>query len=80
MVPILPQLGLDSTMGVVFVILAMGAGSMVISHANDSYFWVVSKFSNLDVETAYKTYSAGTVILGAVTMVVIFLLSLMVGY
>ncbi len=79
MVPILPQLGLDSTLGVVFVILAMGAGSMVVSHANDSYFWVVSKFSNLDVATAYKTYSTGTIILGIVTMVVIYLLSLILG-
>ena len=74
MVPILPQLGLDSTMGVVFVVLAMGAGSMVVSHANDSYFWVVSKFSNLDISTAYKTYSTGTIILGVVTMIVIYLL------
>ncbi len=79
MVPILPQLGLDTPMGVVFVILAMGAGSMVISHANDSYFWVVSKFSNLDVGTAYKTYSTGTFILGTVTMIVIYILSLIVG-
>ena len=79
MVPILPQLGLDSTMGVVFVILAMGAGSMVVSHANDSYFWVVSKFSNLDVSIAYKTYSTGTIILGVVTMVVLYLLSIALG-
>ena len=79
MVPIMPQIGLDSTMGVVFVILAMGAGSMVVSHANDSYFWVVSKFSNLDVGTAYKTYSTGTIILGVVTMIVIYLLSLVAG-
>ncbi len=79
MVPILPQLGLDSTMGIVFVILAMGAGSMVVSHANDSYFWVVSKFSNLDVGTAYKTYSTGTIILGVVTMIVLYLLSLIAG-
>jgi gluconate:H+ symporter, GntP family len=79
MVPILPQIGLDSTMGVVFVILSMGAGSMVISHANDSYFWVVSKFSNMDVGTAYKTYSTGTLILGSVTMLVIYLLSLITG-
>jgi gluconate:H+ symporter, GntP family len=79
MVPILPQLGLDSNIGVVFVILAMGAGSMVISHANDSYFWVVSKFSNLDVGTAYKTYSTGTLILGVVTMIVVYLLSLLAG-
>jgi gluconate:H+ symporter, GntP family len=80
MVPILPQLGFDTTMGVVYVILSMGAGSMVISHANDSYFWVVSKFSNLDVGTAYKTYSTGTLILGIVTMVVIYLLSLATGF
>ena len=79
MVPILPQLGLDSSLGVVFVVLAMGAGSMVISHANDSYFWVVSKFSNLDVGTAYKTYSTGTLILGVVTMIAIYLLSLIAG-
>ncbi len=71
MVPILPQLGLDTSWGVVFVVLAMGAGSMVISHANDSYFWVVSKFSNLDVATAYKTHSIGTLIVGSVTMIVI---------
>jgi gluconate:H+ symporter, GntP family len=71
MVPILPQLGLDTSWGVVFVVLAMGAGSMVISHANDSYFWVVSKFSNLDVATAYKTHSIGTLIVGIVTMIII---------
>jgi gluconate:H+ symporter, GntP family len=79
MVPILPQIGLDTPAGIVFVVLSMGAGSMIISHANDSYFWVVSKFSNLDVETAYKTYSTGTLILGSVTMVVIYLLSLIAG-
>jgi gluconate:H+ symporter, GntP family len=79
MVPILPQLGLDSTLGIVYVILAMGAGSMVVSHANDSYFWVVSKFSNLDVGTAYKTFSVGTIILGCVTMATIFLIYLITG-
>lgn len=79
MVPILPLMGLDSTLGVVFVILAMGAGSMVVSHANDSYFWVVTKFSNLDVGTAYKTYSTGTIILGSVTMLTILLLSFIIG-
>ncbi len=31
----------------------------------------------LDVSTAYKTYSTGTIILGVVTMFVIYLLSLL---
>lgn len=79
MVPILPQLGLDTAWGVVFAVLAMGAGSMIVSHANDSYFWVVSKFSNLDVATAYKTHTVGTLIVGSVTMVVILLVSWLFG-
>jgi gluconate:H+ symporter, GntP family len=79
MVPILPQLGLDSSMGIVFTVLAMGAGSMVISHANDSYFWVVSKFSNIDVGTAYKTYSTGTLILGCVSMLTVYILARIIG-
>jgi gluconate:H+ symporter, GntP family len=79
MVPILPQLGIDSPTGIVFTVLAMGAGSMVVSHANDSYFWVVSKFSNLDVGTAYKTYSTGTIILGCVSMITIYILARIVG-
>jgi gluconate:H+ symporter, GntP family len=79
MVPILPQLGLDTSWGLVFTVLAMGAGSMVVSHANDSYFWVVSKFSNLDVATAYRTYSVGTLIVGLVTITVILLAAWLAG-
>lgn len=79
MVPLMSQLGLDTPLGIVFTVLSMGAGSMVISHANDSYFWVVSKFSGLDVGMAYKTWSAGTLILGTVSMGVIYLLALLVG-
>jgi gluconate:H+ symporter, GntP family len=79
MVPILPQLGLDTPMGIVVSVLAMGAGSMVISHANDSYFWVVSRFSGLDVGMAYRIWTAGTLILGTVSMLGIFLLAKLAG-
>ena len=40
--------------------MAVGCGAMVISHANDSYFWVVSQFSGLKVDLAYKCHSLGT--------------------
>jgi gluconate:H+ symporter, GntP family len=71
--PILPQLGLDTEMGLVFSILSMGAGSMVVSHANDSYFWVVTKFSNLDTKTAFRVFSIGTIILGFVAMITVYI-------
>ena len=80
MVPLLPQLGLDSDWNLLLVMLAMGAGSMVVSHANDSYFWVVSKFSNLEVSLAYKVYSSATLLVGVTTMLVVLILRALVGH
>ena len=62
--PLLPAMGLDSEIGKVWVIMSLGVGSMTISHANDSYFWVVSQMGNIDVKKAYKTHTLGTFIQG----------------
>jgi GntP family gluconate:H+ symporter len=63
--PLLGSLGLASPMGAVLATLAIGSGSMVVSHANDSYFWVVSQFSNMKVNTAYKAQTIATLIEGS---------------
>jgi GntP family gluconate:H+ symporter len=60
----------------VLAVLAIGAGAMTISHANDSYFWVVTQFSGMDVKTGYKTHTMATLIQGTTAMIFIFLLSL----
>ncbi|AZR72897.1 gluconate transporter [Anoxybacter fermentans] len=73
--PILPELGLNSEVARALVVMSIGAGAMTISHANDSYFWVVSQFSNLDTSTAYKTHSLATLIQGITTIIVVFILS-----
>lgn len=49
---------------------------MTISHANDSYFWVVSQFSNLDTTTAYKTHSMATLVQGLITIIFVAILVL----
>lgn len=72
--PMLGTIGLDPALAVV----AIGAGSMVVSHANDSYFWVVSQFSGMSVNTAYKAYSSATAIEGVVAALVVALMSLFV--
>ena len=72
----LPALGLATGYGPVLALLAMGAGSMVVSHANDSFFWVVTKFSNLSVNVAYKVFTTATLLIGLVIMATIYLLSL----
>jgi len=74
--PMLDSLGFHSELGRVLVTLAVGAGAMVVSHANDSFFWVVSQFSNMEVSTAYRAQTIGTLVEGAVSIVWIAILAL----
>ncbi|MEN6382427.1 MAG: GntP family permease [Rectinema sp.] len=74
MAPLLQTLGLDPAL----TTIAIGAGSMVVSHANDSYFWVVSQFSGMPVDTAYKAYSSATAVEGVVAFLMVLVLSLFV--
>ena len=74
-VPMLPALGLDSESGKLLAMISMGAGSMMVSHANDSYFWVVSRFSGIGSNTALKVYSSATVVMGTVTFLCVWLVS-----
>lgn len=76
MLPILGDLGLDSEMGRVLVVMAIGAGSMAVSHANDSFFWVVTQFSKMSVPQAYRAQTMATLMQGLVAMVVVYILSL----
>ncbi len=76
--PLLPALGLDSETAKALVVVAIGAGSMVVSHANDSYFWVVTQFSGMDVKTGYKLQTLGTLIQGSVAATSIYIAGLIV--
>ena len=62
--PLLGILGLETEMGKVWVILAVGVGSMTVSHANDSYFWIVSQMGGMDIKTAYRNHSFATFLQG----------------
>ena len=74
--PLLPQLGLDSDTGRVLCVMAIGAGAMTVSHVNDSYFWVVSQFSRMDVATAVRSHTMATLIMGLVIISAVWLSSL----
>lgn len=55
--PLLASIGLDTEEGHLLALSAAGAGSMLFSHTNDSYFWVISKFSALDTATTLRAHS-----------------------
>jgi GntP family gluconate:H+ symporter len=73
--PLLPALGLNNEDGKLLCVLSMGAGSMMISHANDAYFWVIAKFSGLDMKPMLKVYSVATILMGLVSLAMVYLLS-----
>ncbi len=77
--PILPTLGFDSETGKALMIMAIGAGAMTVSHANDSYFWVVSQFSNMDIKTAYKTHTIASLIQGITGLISVYIAYLIIG-
>lgn len=76
--PLLASLGLDSDTAKALVVVAIGAGAMVVSHANDSYFWVVTQFSNMDVQTGYRLQTLGTLVQGVVAAATVYVISLIV--
>jgi len=75
--PLLEPLGVGDATGKALVVLAIGAGAMTVSHVNDSYFWVVSQFSNLDTATALRSHTVATFFQGLMGMFIIALLSIL---
>lgn len=77
--PLLADLGLQSPTGLTLTILSMGAGSMMVSHANDAYFWVISRFSNLETATTLNVFSVATLWMGITVQLLIWGLFIAIG-
>ncbi len=76
MAPLMGALGMDSNVMAALCVMAIGAGAMTVSHANDSYFWVVTNFGEMTPDQGYKTQTAVTLVEGICSIAVIFILSL----
>ncbi|MFL2628764.1 MAG: GntP family permease [Candidatus Marisimplicoccus sp.] len=62
--PLLISFGITSDIGKVLTIIAIGSGAMTVSHVNDSYFWVVSKYSDIQLKHALRYFTIATLIQG----------------
>ncbi len=74
--PLLPALGLETPVQIALAVMAIAAGAMTVSHANDSYFWVVTNFGGMTADQGYRTQTVVTLIMGVVSILFIFILSL----
>ena len=75
---LMTALGMTTPLDAAMVVMAIGAGAMTVSHANDSYFWVVTNFGGLTPQNGYKTQTALTFILGVTSIITLFVISLLV--
>jgi GntP family gluconate:H+ symporter len=74
--PLLEVLGFTTPIQITLVCMAIGAGAMTVSHANDSFFWVVTNFGAMTPEEGYKTQTMNTLVMGIAAIIEIAILSL----
>ncbi|MGP5199188.1 MULTISPECIES: SLC13 family permease [Brachybacterium] len=67
-----------SSLQVALIILAIGLGSVSLSHINDSGFWIATKFLGLSVADGLRTWTVMTSILGFSAMILVSLVWLVV--
>lgn len=62
-------MGIEDTIPLALVVMAVGAGAMTVSHVNNSFFWVVTEFSGMTVTDAYKAQTMATLLMGVPTII-----------
>lgn len=70
-----PVLALTPDANVELVVLATGAGSIVLSHVNDAGFWMVKEFFNMSVSQTLKSWTAMETILSVAGLTLILIAS-----
>lgn len=76
--PLLGTLSMANPTGAALATIAIGAGAMTVSHANDSYFWVVTNFGAMETADGYKTQTMGTLVTGLSAIIGVFIISMFV--
>jgi gluconate:H+ symporter, GntP family len=74
--PMLSLLEISTDYKTQLFLMAIGAGSMVVSHANDAYFWVVNNFSKINQQQTLKYYSPMSALMALSSIFIIWVLSL----
>lgn len=54
---------------------ATAAGAMMVSYANDAYFWVIAQFTGLSMQQAYRSFSLMSIVLSISSLLIVLLLA-----
>lgn len=64
-----------SELDLCFIVIAIAGGATVLSHFNDSGFWLVSRLLNMDEKTTLKTWTVMETLLGSIAFIIVAILS-----
>lgn len=70
-----PVVGLIPGVNRELLVLATGAGSLILSHVNDAGFWLVKQYFNMTVSETFKTWTVMETILSVVGLIFILILA-----
>jgi gluconate:H+ symporter, GntP family len=76
--PIAMIAGYNEPFSLSLLLAATASGAMMVSHANDAYFWVIAQFSGLTIEETYRSFSLMSIVLSLSSIVFILLLALLI--
>jgi gluconate:H+ symporter, GntP family len=74
--PLASLAGFETPEQLIFLMLAIGGGAMTVSHANDSYFWVISQFGGISTRETFRSFTLITFIQGLTALLMAILLFL----
>ena len=65
--PIIQTVNISDPWIIALLVASLGAGAMTVSHANDSYFWIVTQSTELSIKEGYKKFTFMTLLQGLIT-------------
>lgn len=78
MAPLISILGLEGPV-LGLLVIAIASGATVLSHVNDSGFWLVGRYFGLSVKDTLKSWTVMETIIGLVGFGVVFILGFFIG-
>jgi Gnt-I system low-affinity gluconate transporter len=76
--PLIGILGLEGPV-LGLIVISIASGATVLSHVNDSGFWLVNRYFGLDVKDTLKSWTVMETIIGLVGFVVVFVIGIFIG-
>ncbi|HBA12806.1 MAG TPA: gluconate transporter [Bacteroidales bacterium] len=72
--PLMTVMGFVTPMEKALAVMALCSGAMVVSHVNDSFFWVITQMTGMSIKQGYRFHTLGTLLCGTGAMLAVWLI------